>query len=70
VAEDLVSKCPDCGAPNVPVDGYETHCGRRLSVTYTSMDLGWRESMLRNQTCKEVGAKRMAALVAADDEDR
>lgn len=53
-----MSDCPDCGAPNVPCDGYVTHCGRMLHPSFASMAQGWKASMERNQICKAVGEKR------------
>ena len=56
-----MSKCPDCGAENVPYpEGAEAHCGRRVSWSSIANDSErhWKERISTTAICKEVGRQR------------
>ncbi len=56
-----MSKCPDCGAENVPTgEGAEAHCGRRVSwgSIAAMSEKPWRERMATAEACKEVARRR------------
>lgn len=66
-----MSKCPDCGAENVPApEGVEVHCGRRVSWSSIANDSSehWKVRMKVADICKAAGRRR--AQRQPTDEDK
>lgn len=54
-----MSKCPDCGAENVPwPEGAEAHCGRRISWAGIDASRSWQQRVSSAEACKRAKLRR------------